>query len=115
MRTGIILSSLLAATSAIAQSEFGIPWRADAFRAGEKAYVVGAATPVGAFDYVINVNVAPGSSGWALVTHRRRTPEDSMTNPPRPVEIKFSFSLYNLASGKVHHLPDGFLPGLPEN
>jgi len=67
MRTSIILGSLLAATSVLAQSEFGIPWRADAFRAGEKAYVVGAPTPLGAFDYVTNVNVAPGSSGWALV------------------------------------------------
>ncbi len=113
MRTSIILGSLLAATSVLAQSEFGIPWRADAFRAGEKAYVVGAPTPLGAFDYVTNVNVAPGSSGWALVTHRRRTPEDAMTNPPRPVERQLSYSLFNLATGKVHHLKDGFLPTMP--
>lgn len=50
---------------------------ADAFRAGDKAYIVAPARPVGNFDYVISASQSGAYNEWLLVNHRRRTEQDS--------------------------------------
>lgn len=50
---------------------------ADAFRAGDKAYIVAPARPVGNFDYVISASQTGSYNEWLLVNHRRRTEQDS--------------------------------------
>lgn len=50
---------------------------ADAFRAGDKAYIVAPARPVGNFDYVISASQSGSYNEWLLVNHRRRTEQDS--------------------------------------
>jgi hypothetical protein len=77
---------------------------ADAFRAGDKAYIVAPARPVGNFDYVISASQSGSYNEWLLVNHRRRTEQDSSPwltkDSPAPEP-----SFYNVRLHQVRPFP----------
>lgn len=77
---------------------------ADAFRAGDKAYIVAPARPVGNFDYVISASQSGSYNEWLLVNHRRRTEQDSspwQANSTPAVEQSF----YNVRQHQARPFP----------
>lgn len=79
----------------------------DAFRSGDKAYVVAPPRPVAAFDYVVEVQKAYDGSGWMLVQHRGRRAQDAAAHITeadfmRPTEA----SLFHPGRNMVRPIPD---------
>lgn len=84
----------------------------DAFRSGDKAYVIAPPRPVAAFDYIEMVHAPPGGSEWLLVEHRQRRAQDAMSHIKeedflQPVET----SLFHPGRNIVRPLPTALPPG----
>lgn len=78
----------------------------DAFRSGDKAYVVAPPRPVAAFDYVVEVQPSFDGAEWMLVLHRSRRAQDGAAHITesdymRPTET----SLYHPGRNMVRPLP----------
>ncbi|MFN7577195.1 MAG: hypothetical protein ACK5R3_01465, partial [Armatimonadota bacterium] len=69
-RPTLALALLSAALTAPAQT--ALHPEIDAFRSGDKAYVVAPPRPVAAFDYVVEVQPSFDGAEWMLVQHRSR-------------------------------------------
>lgn len=84
----------------------------DAFRSGDKAYVIAPPRPVAAFDYIENIQPAPDGAEWMLVHHRARRAQDAAIQitaeeAVRPTET----SLFHPGRNMVRPLPDAIPPG----
>lgn len=103
-RPTLALALLSAALTAPAQT--ALHPEIDAFRSGNKAYVVAPPRPVAAFDYVVEVQPSFDGAEWMLVQHRSRRAQDGATHITesdymRPTET----SLYHPGRNMVRPLP----------
>jgi len=87
-----------------AQEAPGLHPEADAFRAGDKAYIVAPARPVGNFEYVISASQSGSYNEWLLVNHRRRTEQDSSPWQPNTTPAAEQ-SFYNVRLHQVRPFP----------
>jgi hypothetical protein len=99
-RISTALAIMLGVSVAVSQPQRTIHPEAQVFRAGAHAYIIGPASPIDILGFVLSVSVAPGSSGWALITHRRRVDLDSATTLPASVDFGRSYSLFNMVTGE---------------
>lgn len=109
-RPTLALALLCAALTAPAQT--ALHPEIDAFRSGDKAYVVAPPRPVAAFDYIENIQPAPDGAEWMLVHHRARRAQDAVIQLTaeegiRPTET----SLFHPGRNMVRPLPDAIPPG----
>lgn len=102
MRPRLLMAalSLLFAGIAYGQPTKILHPEAQVFRAGDHAYIIGPASPIDILGFVQSVSVAPGSSGWVLISRRRRTDMDAATTLPRLQEYETSYSLFNVVTGE---------------
>ncbi|ARU43633.1 hypothetical protein CCB81_05465 [Armatimonadetes bacterium Uphvl-Ar2] len=103
-RPTLALALLCAALTAPAQT--ALHPEIDAFRSGDKAYVVAPPRPVAAFDYVVEVQPSFDGAEWMLVQHRSRRAQDGAAHITesdymRPTET----SLYHPGRNMVRPLP----------
>ncbi len=96
----------------IAPAQSGRHPEIDAFRSGDKAYVIGPPRPVTSFDYVESVQPASDGAEWMLVQHRARRAQDGSARITeadlmRPSET----SLYHPGRNMVRPLPDAIPAG----
>ena len=88
---------------------------AQVFRAGDHAYIIGPPSPIDILGFVQSVSVAPGSSGWVLISRRRRIDTDAATTLPALQEYETSYSLFNVVFGEwrpLERLPYADAPSL---
>lgn len=103
-RPTLALALLCAALTAPAQT--ALHPEIDAFRSGDKAYVIAPPRPVAAFDYVVEVQPSFDGAEWMLVQHRSRRAQDGAAHITesdymRPTET----SLYHPGRNMVRPLP----------
>lgn len=90
----------------IAPAQSGLHPEIDAFRSGDKAYAIGPARPVAAFDYIDMIQPSFDGAEWLLVQHRARHAQDGAARITeadlmRPSET----SLYHPGRNMVRSLP----------
>lgn len=90
----------------VASAQSGLHPEIDAFRSGNKAYVIGPPRPVAAFDYIDMIQPSFDGAEWLLVQHRARRTQDGAARITeadfmRPTET----SLYHPARNMVRSLP----------
>lgn len=106
------LALALLSAALIAPAQTALHPEIDAFRSGDKAYVIAPPRPVAAFDYVVDIQKAYDGSGWMLVQHRPRRAQDAAAHITeadfmRPTET----SLYHPGRNMVRPLPAAIPPG----
>ncbi|MFN3963090.1 MAG: hypothetical protein ACK4NQ_08955 [Fimbriimonadaceae bacterium] len=109
-RPTLALALLSAALTSPAQT--ALHPEIDAFRSGDKAYVVAPPRPVAAFDYVVEVQPSFDGAEWMLVQHRSRRAQDgaahiSVSDFMSPTET----SLYHPGRNMVRPLPSALPAG----
>jgi hypothetical protein len=106
------LALALLSAALIAPAQTALHPEIDAFRSGDKAYVIAPPRPVAAFDYVVEVQPSFDGSGWMLVQHRARRAQDAAAHITeadfmRPIDA----SLYHPGLNMVRPLPAAIPPG----
>ncbi|HCM74269.1 MAG TPA: hypothetical protein PLS15_02960 [Fimbriimonadaceae bacterium] len=78
---------------------------ADAFRAGDSAYLLAPTRPVEAFDFILSVKECMEPCPWLLIEHRARIAQDTATHPQLDTPPATQLSFYNPATRQTRPFP----------